>query len=260
MSENTGTSKEAELQGELRRKLVKRLAVAGGLVAVLLGVLAFFDYLATPEEPEEVTTYSKPVPVAPKKELTQPVTPAANLPEAPPPAQQPAPAAPVEAPTQAPATPATHETPAKPAVAAQPSPPAPEVAPAPRVTPARPTATPQARPPAAVPEGTGAPTPSVPDEAAVAKQPAKVIEVAPRPVPSPARLLSGYVLQAGVFTSAQRAEELHAKLTLNGIPSTMEARVQVGPFKTRAEAETAREKLKALGIDSVMIPPAGGKH
>ena len=58
----------------------------------------------------------------------------------------------------------------------------------------------------------------------------------------------------------RRAEELHAKLTLEGIPSTIEARVEVGPFKTRQEAEAARAKLKALGIDAVLLPPKGGKR
>ena len=67
-------------------------------------------------------------------------------------------------------------------------------------------------------------------------------------------------MQAGVFADPRRAEELHARLTLEGIPSTIEARVQVGPFKSREEAEAAREKLKTLGIDSVMLMPKGGKY
>jgi len=73
-------------------------------------------------------------------------------------------------------------------------------------------------------------------------------------------LFAGYALQAGVFADPRRAEELHARLTLEGIPSTIEARVQVGPFKSREEAEAAREKLKTLGIDSVMLMPKGGKY
>ncbi len=92
-------------------------------------------------------------------------------------------------------------------------------------------------------------------------QPAAPAAVAPPPVPpAPPRLFSGYAVQAGVFADAQRAEELRAKLTLNGIPSTMEARVQVGPFKTREEAEAAREKMKALGIDGILLPPKGAKR
>ena len=70
----------------------------------------------------------------------------------------------------------------------------------------------------------------------------------------------GFAVQAGVFADAQRAEELRAMLTLNGIPSTLEARVQVGPFKTREEAEAARQKLKALGIEGLLLPPRGSKR
>jgi DedD protein len=68
-------------------------------------------------------------------------------------------------------------------------------------------------------------------------------------------LLSGFLLQAGVFNSPQRAEELHAKLTLSGVPSTLETRVQVGPFRTRQEAEAAQAKLRELGVETVLVPP-----
>jgi len=78
--------------------------------------------------------------------------------------------------------------------------------------------------------------------------------------PAPPRLLSGYAVQAGVFADARHAEELRAKLTLSGIPSTLEARVQVGPFRTREEAMAAQEKLKALGIDGVLLPPKGARR
>jgi len=80
------------------------------------------------------------------------------------------------------------------------------------------------------------------------------------PLPALSRLFSGFALQAGVFSDPRRAEELHAKLTLEGIPSTIEARVEVGPFKTRAEAEAAREKMKTLGIDTVLLLPKGSKR
>lgn len=67
-------------------------------------------------------------------------------------------------------------------------------------------------------------------------------------------------MQAGVFADPRRAEELHARLVLEGIPATIESRVQVGPFKDRAEAEAAREKLKAMGIDTVLLPPKGSRR
>jgi cell division protein FtsN len=63
-----------------------------------------------------------------------------------------------------------------------------------------------------------------------------------------------FALQLGVFNNLANAEELRAKLELQGIPSTIEARVQVGPFKTREEIESARQKLRALGMDpGIMI-------
>ena len=72
--------------------------------------------------------------------------------------------------------------------------------------------------------------------------------------------MSGYALQAGVFSDTQHAEELHARLTREGIPSSIEARVQVGPFKSKAEAEATGKKLNALGIDSVLLPPKKGER
>lgn len=86
----------------------------------------------------------------------------------------------------------------------------------------------------------------------------KSTAMSPTPVvkPSPApRLFNNYLVQAGVFSNPQKAQELHALLTLNGIPSTIETRVQVGPFKNKAEADAAREKLKELGIESLLLPP-----
>ncbi|PKO85543.1 MAG: hypothetical protein CVU18_19615, partial [Betaproteobacteria bacterium HGW-Betaproteobacteria-12] len=61
---------------DLRGTLVRRLAVAALLVAILLGVLAFFDHLATPPEEPEAQVFTQAVPVAPRKEVSQPVKPA----------------------------------------------------------------------------------------------------------------------------------------------------------------------------------------
>ena len=78
--------------------------------------------------------------------------------------------------------------------------------------------------------------------------------------PALSRLFSGFALQAGVFSDPRRAEDLQAKLMLEGIRSSIESRVEVGPFKTRAEAEAAREKMKALGIDTVLLLPKKAKR
>ena len=260
MAENAPTPETDNNPNEIRSTLIKRLAVAGVLVASLLGMLAFFDYLATAPEEPEAPVFTRPVPVVPKKEVSQPVTPATDLPE-PPTSSTPEPVI---------------EAPPAPVVEAQP--PAiidvkPEIRPDIRPDIRPPTAstagatkapvaaspTP-ARQPHVVPEDTGAP--SVDVAPAPAKPTARVLETRPAQavsVPTPQRLFAGFLLQAGVFSSAQRAEELHAKLLLSGVPSSLEARVQVGPFRTRQEAEAAQARLKQLGIESVLLPPKGAK-
>jgi len=264
MAEQPEVSENEAVSGEIRSKLMARLAVAGVLVAVLLGVLAFFDYLATAPDESEEQVFTKPVPVAPKKEVSQPVTPAENLPTPPVPEKVEAPAEPppppkvethtpvVESRPEAvvesrPKLPSTAETTKKP------------VMPSPAVVPT-PTRAPE-------PEATSAPAnilppqrASVPAEAAPPKPAARVVEARPAPAVTPpvvSRLFSGFLLQAGVFSSVQRAEELHARLTLSGVPSTLETRVQVGPFKTKQEAEAAQAKLKELGVETILVPPRG---
>ncbi len=60
---------------------------------------------------------------------------------------------------------------------------------------------------------------------------------------------NGYVLQSPRLPDTARAEELQAKLAEIGIPSTVETRLQIGPFRNRTEAENARRKVTELGID-----------
>lgn len=297
---------------ETRRLVAKRLAMAAGLVAVLLGGLVVFDHLATQEELEETKVFTGPVPVAPRKEATQPVTvapPESNELIEPKPAQpaevQPegtkglsareALEEPVPQPDSAPASEGRRGQRREPAVKADKNggkvPGVALTAPAQNTDNAK-SAT--GVPPAVVSQQPQRGTSSIPDEAAIAagapkanlkesgpvKSPAPAVHepspapshadapsrepapakalarpVSPTPVPAPPRLFSGFALQAGVFSSTKAAEELHAKLTLNGIPSTLETRVQVGPFKTRAEAEAAREKMQALGIDALLMAP-----
>lgn len=62
-----------------------------------------------------------------------------------------------------------------------------------------------------------------------------------------------FEVQLGVFTDIDNAKQLQTKLAEHGIPSHTETRVQVGPFKTREEADRAREKLKKLGIGAVVL-------
>ena len=240
-NEKNERSATADDTAEIKHKLAMRMLFAGVMIVALLGGLALFDYYSAQPEPEVTPPpqFTEPVPVA-KKMVTQPVTPPVAAPETAAPAEtkpvEPeATSAPVD--KHAPRV----DAPPPPVVAAQPSVPRKPAAP---VHSASPVSTEASAPPT--------PTPPAPSESAVSPTtPA---------VPTPPRLFSGYALQAGVFADPRRAEELQARLVEAGIPATIEARVQVGPFKTRAEANAARAKLNALGIESVLLPPKGAKR
>lgn len=240
-NEKNERSATADDTAEIKHKLAMRMLFAGVMIVALLGGLALFDYYSAQPEPEVTPPpqFTEPVPVA-KKMVTQPVTPPVAAPEvvAPTetkPVEPEATSAPVD--KRAPRV----DTPPPPVVAAQPSVPRKPAAP---VHSASPVSTEASAPPT--------PTPPAPSESAVSPTtPA---------VPTSPRLFSGYALQAGVFADPRRAEELQARLVEAGIPATIEARVQVGPFKTRAEANAARAKLNALGIESVLLPPKGAKR
>jgi DedD protein len=243
----------ADLEAEQRNVIVRRLTLAAILALGLLGLLVLFDTFSTAPEESEPTPYPDVVPVPPKRQIVQPVTfpPEAEelqpgepdlsellsgeetllppeMPPVPPLTEVPDTATqPIERPVTRPATPTTRS-----AQAAAPPPQAGVVAP--EFTAPLPPATPQ-------PAGTDRPPQSP--------------VIRPQPVPPPPSLPE-FVVQAGVFANFQRAEEIHARLTLHGIPSTLETRVNVGPFKTRAEAEAAYKKIRELGIEGVILPPA----
>jgi cell division protein FtsN len=234
-------SDNKEVQGDvsgIKRKLAWRMGIAGLTIVGLLGGLALFDlFNDTQNEPVPgVAQFTEPVPVQ-KKMPTQPLTSAEPGSETPKDEKKAAEPESTAAPLDKSAPPL--EPPPRPEVAAQPV--------LPRASQPAPHA--QAR----SGESRPAPMTAAPSRA----EPPVAMGQTP---PAPPRLFTGYALQAGVFADPRRAEELHARLTLEGIPSTIEARVQVGPFKSREEAEASRVKLKALGIDAVMLIPKGVKH
>jgi DedD protein len=265
MTEKSEAQEGENNSAEMRGKLIKRLAVAGVLVASLLGMLAFFDYLATAPEESEAPVFPHPVPVAPRNEVSQPVTPLVD---------SPAPAAVSEPVVEAPPAPVIEAQPSlvlevEPKAHRENRPLAPSTAAIAR-KPAAASATPDvglARSPRAVPEATAWPTIEPQEQVSpprlAAKSNTRVLEPQPASPPvvlTPQRLFSGFLVQAGVFTSPELAEELHAKLTLSGISSTLETRVQIGPFRTRQEAELAQQKLRELGVESVLLPPKGARR
>ncbi|KAF0166518.1 MAG: cell division protein [Rhodocyclaceae bacterium] len=104
----------------------------------------------------------------------------------------------------------------------------------------------------AVPERTAAPSAPRPSQV----QPAPIVAAphrAPASRPVTQAVERRYALQMGVFGNMANAEDLRAKLVANGIPATIEARVSVGPFRTRQEVDAARAKLKELGLDDGLL-------
>ena len=290
-SSRTGNTEVDSDLSDIKRKLAKRMGIAGLMIVGLLGGLAVFDRLSAPNDSDTspAPQFSEPVPVV-KKMQTQPVTPA--VPSVEPPkdnkvvAEPEFTAPPVGKAGGGVGLPPPPEVMSQPVIPRAKTPvghpvsgtvqPGPGPEPSKVLKPARPVETSKpfetTKPvEAAKPvEGSKRPEPVKQAEssrpAAVnkatepEKQPRAVVESSAPPVavvPSVTlpRLSSGYALQVGVFSDPRRAEELHARLTQEGIPAFIEARVEVGPFKSKEEADAARAKLHVLGVDSVLLSP-----
>ena len=79
----TGNNEVHSDLSDIKRKLAWRMGFAGLMIIALLGGLALFDYFSARVEPEpSAPQFTEPVPV-PKKNVTQPVTPAESAPEIP---------------------------------------------------------------------------------------------------------------------------------------------------------------------------------
>lgn len=247
----------------IRRKLVNRIAIAGVVIVALLGGLAIVDALYVPPPPAppaQMATMPEPDAETRKEEVA---------------------AAEPDKDKQAPSEAAKEEDkPAAASAAAEPektevavenkgskgikpiTPPA-DAKPATMASglkgsPATPTSPIATTPIAAAPR-------AEPGKEVAQRQPARPIQQpayahnapASRPLsqaaqsdkPVPAEQQNRFLVQMGVFNNVANAEELRAKLELAGVPARIEARVQVGPFGSREEAEAARVKIAALGLD-----------
>ncbi|GAA5785226.1 SPOR domain-containing protein [Chitiniphilus shinanonensis] len=239
--------REAE-QHRLKEQVFWRLGIAAGLIVIILAGIYLLDRPA-PETPQVAVTPAKPriAVVATPTPAIASVPAAASLPaeasaptsSAParttPTVEPPAPPAATPAPTQAAAMtaaptpiPAPRETMPSRLAGATPTPAA--ARPAPII---RPTAPTLARP--------GAPT-----------SPAVAAPPTPQALRTAQDEPAAYTVQAGVFLHADNAEKLLRQLQKAGIPAYLETRVQIGPFKTKAEAEAAKRQLRALGIEPVL--------
>ena len=76
-SSRTGNTEVDSDLSDIKRKLAKRMGIAGLMIVGLLGGLAVFDRLSAPNDSDAspAPQFSEPVPVV-KKVQTQPVTPA----------------------------------------------------------------------------------------------------------------------------------------------------------------------------------------
>lgn len=160
---------------------------------------------------------------------------------------------------QAPAptpSPAPAPSPAPSAVPAPSPSPAPSPAPAPAPSPA-PAPAPAAPAPAPAPT----PEPAKRDAAAEAAR-AQAILRGQQPPAAAATANERVVVQVGAFADEARAREARQKLERAGLKTYVNVaqtsdgkrtRVRVGPFDSRAEAEKAAARVKALGLPAAIL-------
>ncbi|MEQ6289242.1 SPOR domain-containing protein [Vogesella sp. GCM10023246] len=260
----------------LSPEMRKRLAIAGGLVAVALAAIPVLESLSGGEKtapPSSSTPLSSGRIVSKEEAASAPALVIAQLPEssAPLAASTPAvaapqadgshppvtgsPAAPLPGSPQA-ATPAPQNhpplaaagTPAKPAAA----PPLPAAKPTPAQTHSTDKHTaPLAESIGTTPAGKGAVTQATAAKLTPLPAPARMPTLAPGNNHQPSL---GYQLQLGLFSSPGNAEKLVSDLKKHGLSARTETRVQLGPFRTRAEAEEAMQRLRELGYQPLLVP------
>ena len=207
---------------------------------------------SSPVKAVEPTTEPKPaIPATPAIPPSTPIAAEASvLPAAPT-----SPAAPTVAPAVAPAASGESTAPTVQASPAVPEKPAavsvdPVAAPVAATTPAPAAPTPMAAP---------APIPAEP--AKVAKPKAKQDKPA---APAKATPESRYYVNVGLFADANNALNTYVKLTDAGLAATKQefntskgkrTRVRLGPFDTEGQAISAIEKVRALGLEAIIVRP-----
>lgn len=80
----------------------------------------------------------------------------------------------------------------------------------------------------------------------------------------PIKAINGYLLQIGSFKKNVAADGLKARLTLNGFNAKLEQlklingeiryRLTLGPYKTERQAKQLQQQLKALEVESLLVP------
>ena len=213
-------------------------------------------------EAEGATTLPMPIPEV----TTEP--PPAPAPQAPAAALKPAPVASAPlAVAQAPATTAVQKSAEPPApVPSASSTPSPAAAKASTPKPATPPASTRAPAPAASATAT-ATAPARRDAASRAaartkpKTPAAAASSADTTLPT-VGTAQGYYINVGLFAEEANARKTQARLLNEGLPAFRQElnnskgrriRVRVGPYATRAQADTAAEAIRAMALDAVVF-------
>ncbi len=102
----------------------------------------------------------------------------------------------------------------------------------------------------------------VPAPAVTEPEPAAPATVVSTPIAPAATEEVKYLLQAGSFQNREEAENRRAEIMLQGmtvniVPGVVSGRnlfrVQIGPMEGRQSAESAREVLSTLNIDSILL-------
>jgi DedD protein len=237
-------------QSRLKQQLAWRLGIAAGLIIVVLAAIWFLDHSQNGEPEPTITTprFASAVSAIATIKASAVASAVASAPvAASTPASAPAVAStPVPTATREPSTP--EPTPQQPVTtqAATPIKAPGHAAPAPTAEPVRNTPA-----PTAIPAPT--PTPRAAEPALNLPPPEKITETPGTPGKFEVHSGSnGYTIQAGVFLHAANADKLLTQLQGAGVPAWLETRVQIGPFKNKADAEAAIRKLRKLGIEPVV--------
>jgi len=215
---------------DVKNKAILRLAVAGVVTVAALGGLWWLDQSSGEAKKPPAAVTPAPIVSAPK---TDAPVPEAETPVELPDTTEPEGAA-AETPEEAEADQA--ELPPPPRVrnnlGGMPSGPAPIQQAAPKLPP-KPTATPL---PVTKPALQSSPPPTP----------------TPQPMPTAGK---SFVVQLGVFNNPENARELVNKLKKQGIRAHLDARVQIGPFLNREEAEKAQLEMRKLGYNALVTLP-----
>ncbi|QLG87928.1 SPOR domain-containing protein [Chitinibacter bivalviorum] len=249
MSEGLDPILQQKEQQQLKTQLLWRLGIAGGLIAAILFGIAWL------EKSQENAAPNLQIPqIAPELNASEAAEVASSVASAvasaspnPSPTANPTASA-VIAITSTPSPVATAViTTSLPATKIQKIENIPQAIPTPRIEPKANKTIIATAIPLAKPLPTAEPQPATPNttNSPIISKPALAY-------PAPVNSTRGYSVQAGVFLLSNNAEKLLGQLQQAGIPAYLETRVQIGPFKTKAEADAAVKKLKALGITPVV--------